>query len=36
VWLFIVASLVGGIVAAIVHAMLYPRVRKELIVVEIS
>jgi aquaporin Z len=35
VWLFIVAPLVGGIAAAIVHAVLYPKVRNELIVLEV-
>jgi aquaporin Z len=35
VWLFIVAPLVGGVVAAIVHAGLYPRVRPDLLVVQV-
>jgi aquaporin Z len=36
VWLFIIAPLVGGVVAAIVHAVLYPKVRSDLLVVEFS
>jgi aquaporin Z len=36
VWLFIVAPSVGGIVAAIVHAVFNPKFRNEPIVVEVS
>ena len=36
VWLFIVAPLVGGVVAAIVHAVLYPRRDHDVIVVEVT
>jgi aquaporin Z len=36
VWLFLIAPLVGGLVAAIVHAILYPKVRTDVLVVEVS
>ena len=36
VWLFLVAPLVGGIVAAIVHAVLYPREADSVIVVDVA
>ncbi len=36
VWLFLVAPLVGGVVAAVVHAMLYPTVRPDIVVVEVT
>ena len=36
VWLFLVAPLIGGIVAAIVNAVLYPSERTEVLVVEVT
>jgi aquaporin Z len=36
VWLFLVAPLVGAALAAIVHAVLYPSTRTEVIVVEVT
>lgn len=36
VWLFLVAPLVGAILAAIIHAVLYPSVETSIIVVEVA
>jgi len=36
VWLFLVAPLVGAIVAAIIHAVLYPRTATSVLVVEVA
>jgi aquaporin Z len=36
VWLFLVAPLLGGVVAAIVHAVLYPRPHETVVVVEVT
>jgi aquaporin Z len=36
VWLFLLAPLVGAILAAIIHAVLYPSVETSIIVVEVA
>jgi hypothetical protein len=36
VWLFLLAPLVGAILAAIIHAVLYPSVERSIIVVEVA
>ena len=36
VWLFIVAPLVGGILAAIIHLVIADRSKEEVVVVEVS